>query len=609
MKTIRRVLLIAIPLIVIGLLASCTYFGVVYVQELTSENPPLPAITVEAEYPGAAAQVVADTVAGPIEAQVNGVERMVSMHSRCTSDGRYQLTVNFQRDTDLNMAQVLVQNRVSLALPIMPNLVQNQGVSVKKTPPGILLIVNVTSPDGSRDAVFLSNHALLQVKDELTRVTGVGDVVLLGKAESRTRIEFDNVQLTANGITIQDALDMIRQQKVAVAGGLHGNRRLMPAKIREVEVFGNIVLKATADGEITRLNDVAKITNGVTHHTSAQLNGRPTASLLVYLLPETNARESAIEVESMVKRLSERLPKGVSLDIDFEFTSNLHTRPRFDYLWLDVDLPAGAARERTIEQMHAIQQNLRTLTPVADVLALSGPPITAEEEHGCMLIRLDEGNRSAAERADIMQALRTRIDKDVPGAVIRLRDLTGTRRLPPGDYPIRLGVAGPTLPEVRAFAAALADGMRADPGFIDVHTRAAAGPANRPGMEIEILQEAIAMHGIPHADLMGTISVYMEASPGPEFANVELRLQRDQDLQKVMIRSGGKLIPLEKLVKVRPAPAMAVMHRFNSQPAEFITANPAPNVSLAAARVTCETLGDQVRQQLNLSKEYRVIWP
>src|SRR5438445_9370545 len=181
-----------------------------------------PTVEVSAIYPGANAQVVADTVAAPVEQQVNGVEGMVYMSSQCTNDGAYSLTVTFQNGADLNIAQVLVQNRVSLAQPILPDLVKRRGVTVKKKSTSVLMIVNLFSPDDSRKDLYLSNYATIQLKDELSRLNGVGDITYLGQRDYSMRVWLDPEKLASRGLTTSDVVRAIEQQNTQVAAGSLG---------------------------------------------------------------------------------------------------------------------------------------------------------------------------------------------------------------------------------------------------------------------------------------------------------------------------------------------------------------------------------------------------
>src|SRR5262245_18712699 len=178
-----------------------------------------PTVEVSAVYPGANAEVVADTVAAPIEQQVNGVENMLYMSSQCTNDGNYTLTVTFENGVDLNMAQVLVQNRVALAQPILPELVQRRGVTVKKKSPSVLMIVNLFSPDDSRDSLYLSNYATIQLKDELSRLAGIGDITYLGQRDYSMRLWLDPEKMAARDLSASDVVSAIEQQNTQVAAG------------------------------------------------------------------------------------------------------------------------------------------------------------------------------------------------------------------------------------------------------------------------------------------------------------------------------------------------------------------------------------------------------
>src|SRR3989449_9299230 len=181
-----------------------------------------PTVEVSASYPGANAQVVADTVAAPIEQSVNGVEGMMYMSSQCTNDGNYSLTVTFKPGTDLNIAQVLVQNRESLAEPVLPELVKRRGISVKKKSPNVLMIVNLFSTEESRKSLELSNYATIQIRDELSRVPGVGDVTYLGQRDYSMRLWLDPQKLATYNLNPQDVIQAGQAQNIQVAAGQIG---------------------------------------------------------------------------------------------------------------------------------------------------------------------------------------------------------------------------------------------------------------------------------------------------------------------------------------------------------------------------------------------------
>ena len=190
-----------------------------------------PTVEVSASYPGANAQVVADTVAAPIEQQVNGVEGMIYMSSQSTNDGNYTLTVTFKPGSDLNIAQVLVQNRESLAEPILPDLVKRRGISVKKKSPNVLMIVNLFSKDNSRKSLELSNYATIQIRDELSRLPGVGDVTYLGQRDYSMRLWLDPQKLAAYGLNPEDVIQAVQGQNIQVAAGQIGQPPTPPGQM------------------------------------------------------------------------------------------------------------------------------------------------------------------------------------------------------------------------------------------------------------------------------------------------------------------------------------------------------------------------------------------
>src|SRR5256884_1999611 len=213
-----------------------------------------PTVLVTALYPGANSQTVQDTVAAPIEAQVSGVEGMMYMSSQCTNDGAYNLTVTFKLGMDSDMAQVLVQNRVSLAMPVIPALVQNEGITVKKMSPNTLMIVNLVSPDGRYDSIFLSNYATIYVKDELGRLPGVAGITYLGQRDYSLRAWLDPDKLAALNLSAIDVVAAIAQQNVQVAAGQIGQPPTMRAqqfqltintlgRLTDPEQFADIIVK------------------------------------------------------------------------------------------------------------------------------------------------------------------------------------------------------------------------------------------------------------------------------------------------------------------------------------------------------------------------------
>ncbi len=264
-----------------------------------------PTVEVSAVYPGANAQVVADTVAAPIEQQVNGVEGMLYMSSQCTNDGTYSLTVTFYNGVDLNMAQVLVQNRVALAQPILPDLVKRRGVTVKKKSPSVLMIVNLYSKNGSRDNLYLSNYATIQLKDELSRLKGVGDITALGQRDYSMRLWLDPDKMASRMLTTSDVVKAIEQQNTQVAAGQLGQPPVATGQVfqltmstmgrlADVEQFANMILKTDALGRIVRLTDVANIELGAqAYDQTCTLNGEPSVALSIYQLPGSNALDTA----------------------------------------------------------------------------------------------------------------------------------------------------------------------------------------------------------------------------------------------------------------------------------------------------------------------------
>lgn len=291
-----------------------------------------PTVQVTTRYPGASARTVIDTVALPIEQQVNGVEGMIYMQSYAGADGSYSLTVTFEIGTDLNFAQVLVQNRVSAALSSLPQTVQVQGVIVQKRSTSILQIITLTSPDNSRDSLYLSNYGSLRLKDELARVNGVGNVTVFGAGQYSMRIWLDPNQLKARGLNTQDVVQALQQQSAQVAGGQIG----MPptpgdqsfqytlnviGRFDDPEQFANVIVKTGNAGEVTRVRDVGRVELGAqTYNQVFKKDGLPSAGLALFLSPGANALNVAVAADAKMAALAKEFPPGIAYGVPFDTT-------------------------------------------------------------------------------------------------------------------------------------------------------------------------------------------------------------------------------------------------------------------------------------------------
>ncbi|MFV2067982.1 MAG: efflux RND transporter permease subunit [Pirellulales bacterium] len=291
-----------------------------------------PTVRVTAFYPGANPNVVAETGAAPIEQEVNGVENSIYMSSSSADDGSYTLTVTFSIGTDMDMATVLVQNRVSVAMAKLPEDVRRQGVTTKKQSTSIVQFITLVSPDGKYDGLYLSNYATINVKDELSRISGVGEVMIFGAADYSMRIWLDPDKLKARNLTTEDVVAAVREQNVQVAAGRIGQPPVPKGtsveltvntlgRLRDVEQFENLIIKTAVGGRVIRVKDVASVKLGAKdYNRDSRSNGIPCATLSIYQLPGANALELAKSVRAKMEELSKGFPEGLEYDIPFDTT-------------------------------------------------------------------------------------------------------------------------------------------------------------------------------------------------------------------------------------------------------------------------------------------------
>ncbi len=291
-----------------------------------------PNVSVTCAYPGASAEDVAGSVAAPIEQQVNGVEGMLYMSSSCTNDGGYSLSVTFQQGVDLDMAQVLVQNRVALALPSLPDVIKQTGVRVSKRTPDVLMGLSVISPNRQYDQLYLSNFALMQIRDELLRVEGVSEIVIMGQRDYSIRVWVNPEQLAARGMTAGDVVRAIREQNAQVATGMIGAPPIRGeqqievtlstlGRLEDAKQFEDVIVKSTPEGRLVRIKDIGRVELGAKNEDfDVMFDGQPTVLLVVFQTPEANALETHDLVLEKMRELQATFPAGVGFEIGFDTT-------------------------------------------------------------------------------------------------------------------------------------------------------------------------------------------------------------------------------------------------------------------------------------------------
>jgi multidrug efflux pump len=326
---VDRPVFAAVLSIVITLLGALAYFGLP-VSQYPEVVPPT--VVVSATYPGANAAVLADTVATPLEQEINGVEDMLYLSSSSTSDGRLQITVTFKLGVDLDKAQVLVQNRVNAALPRLPEEVRRMGVSALKRSPDLTMAIQFYSPDDSRDVLYLANYVNIQVQNRIARVPGVAEASSLGGLDFTMRVWLDPEKLAVRGLTATDVIAAIREQNIQVAAGQLGQppapagqqfqyTLTTQGRLKSAEEFNGIVLRTGANGDVIRLKDVARVElGGKDYAQKSYRDGKNSVSLRVFQLPGSNALETADAVRAEMKRIEARFPPGVDYSINYDPT-------------------------------------------------------------------------------------------------------------------------------------------------------------------------------------------------------------------------------------------------------------------------------------------------
>jgi RNA polymerase sigma factor (sigma-70 family) len=641
--TLTRITRIAALLLVLGCV--CGVVAAVVTHHLPTSLPPSstnadgeknlgqpqtrPAIVVQAIYPGANARTVADTVAKHIETALQGVENMQFITSQCGNDGSCLLTVTFRPGTNLDIAQVLVQNRVALAMPLLPEPVLREGLTVKKKSAGVLLFVAVSSSEDAPDAVQLSSVAIKQLVPELQRLEGVGEVFLVGDRQRALRIWMDPDKLAARQLTAVDVVRALQEQNVPL-GALGAPKEpnfqlaieLPPGKSADPMQLKNTVVKTDDKGAIVYLKDVAEVVLQAPQ-SQARLNGRTVVVVAIGLLPAAKPAKVSAAVQKKVAALQGQLPKGVRVAVAFDFAANLaagNGQATAEYLWLDAVLPDNASRERTESVLERCDGLLKAIPGVQDVLSMTGPPFAPASNQGCILVRLAPAGKDRASREQVVQAIRGVCHK-IEEAVLRLRDLGEPGPFVLGGYPIDFAVHGPDDARVRALAAECVRRLDQSKKLTDVWTT----PMSTPWLYVEINRDAVKARGVAIADIFTTLQVRLgslyiqgdgkvliaiytaaERKKGKMQSDIESYITELKQLK--VPDAKGKLVPLGELVTMREESTPLFVDRLDGLTMAAITANPASGVSLTEARQLCEKVFAEVRRDLGLPASYRLTW-
>jgi multidrug efflux pump len=299
-----------------------------------SEYPEVvpPSVQVRAQFPGANPRVLAETVASPLEDAINGIEGMLYMSSQSTASGALQLTVTCKVGTDIDKAQVQVQNRVSQALPRLPEVTRSLGVTTQKASPDLTMVVHLVSPDNRYDTLYLRNYAVLNVKDVLARVEGVGQVLLFGGGDYAMRVWLDPAKVASRGLAASDVVRAIREQNVQVAAGVVGSQPATGAaafellvnargRLASAEEFGEIIVRTGSDGSIVRLRDIGRIELSAGDYAlRSLLNNKPAAAIPIFQAPGSNSLELSNNIRRARVELKKSFPEGMDYSIVYDPT-------------------------------------------------------------------------------------------------------------------------------------------------------------------------------------------------------------------------------------------------------------------------------------------------
>jgi multidrug efflux pump subunit AcrB len=569
-----------------------------------------PAFTVEAQFPGMPASVVEERVAFTLEAKINGVENLERLRSRCGRDGSYSLEIAFGRGTNPNLAQMLVQNRVNDAMPLLPEEVRRLGVTVRKASSVLVMLLTVSSTDGSVDiSSDLNNFASVYIRPQLARMPGVAEVSLHGSDGFAARILLDPQKLAAHKLTIPDVKRAIEQQALEATSGPRGGFQFTPnarGGLTKLDQLASVAIKSDPNGTAIRIEDVKSIIRLSEDLVGfASLDGKPVAVLAVYAWAGAEPHAVSAAVRDQLREFRELvLPPGVELSGEFEFTAPA-TPGAPGHLLLDVNLRSARSKESPRELLARTDQLLQ-IPGVRHVLALSGQPFDRNPDQPCLVVGLGQADGAAVDRERILREIRTRFIATEKSAPIRMRDLSGYARSRGTGCPIEFALCGFDRQPLRELADTIVAQMSRDPRLTD----AWAGPSPVLTYAVNIDRAKVARLGLALPDVSESLqAVFGSVQAGnlqavrrewPILLKIDPagRSEVERLVESHLRTAEGDLISLSEVAAVHRVPEPAYLERDNISPVIVITAGLDGNLSLAEARFLCERLvTDAIRER------------
>jgi multidrug efflux pump subunit AcrB len=587
------------------------------------------ALTVEAVYPGADASTVMHEVAAVLEPQLTGIEKLTDMRSESAADGSYFLELFFQRGVDLKQARLLAQNRIALALPVLPHSVTRLGLALRDKRPSVIAILILSSPELTRDVRYLREYADRTLKAELMRPPAIDHVSALGGDRPRCRIWPDAEKMQSEGVQI---LDVARAFDGRNEAGLSDKQALsnpekeirpplladLPRGFASVEEIANRIVKADAKNHAIRLRDVALVEwrDGPPGH--ATFNGAPIVAIAVHPTREVRPREVSVALRERLSSLKSELPPGVRLELDFDFAQNIEVPDdptTENYLLLDVLAPDSASPERIVQNLNRCETALKGMDGVRDTLTLTQPIFERGSTHASVLVRVAPSRNKQSTREALVTTIRARLNGELPDALIRLRDLAGASRFPSCSYPLDIAVVDT---ENRGYDALQfhAERLAEKLGHAGEITDAIASRGSVPVEAVSTLFDLnkAAAVGVLESELISALSVYFAGAVSelifsPGSSTLTARLQPShrelEQFSQLRIRgSDGRTVPLASVAQIRRIPYIRSFERLDGLPMVRITAGFSTGLSAALAHARCE----RVIKELDLPVGYQVRW-